>query len=123
MFPDHEKEPGEIWSGMIWEDVSTNYSGVFFRVVGGETAPFGEIQMENTTRIDKFNTVEDSDPVWREHDGFGKATIPWSGPSLWVQMGGLYHANPWHVKYVNFESSGGEVRPKNMAIKKWKRIS
>ena len=43
----HEKEPVEIWPWMIWEDVSANYSGVFFRVIVGEAAPFGQIQMEN----------------------------------------------------------------------------
>ena len=75
----HEKQPGEIWPWMVWEDVSANYSGVFFRVIGAGTAPFGEIQAENTTRVVKFNTVADNDPAWNElkkHDGFGKTSIP-----------------------------------------------
>ena len=50
----HEKKPVEIWPWMIWEDVSANYSGVFFRVIGGEAASFGNIQQENIPRINKF---------------------------------------------------------------------
>ena len=52
---------------MIWEDVSANYSGVFFRVVGGEAGAFGAIQMENTNRISKVNSVHtDETSAWPE---------------------------------------------------------
>ena len=119
----HEKEPGEIWPWMIWENVSKNYSGVFFRVEGGEAAPFGEIQMENTTRVEKVNSVWSSDAAFGEvskhRASSGNITIPLKGPSLWIRTGdsGSYS------RYVNFELSSGEVRPKNMAIKVWRRIS
>ena len=62
----HEKKPSEIWPWMIWEDVSTNYFGVFFRVVGGEAASFGEIQLENTTRIDKVESIWTGEPKFAD---------------------------------------------------------
>ena len=57
-----EKQSGDIWPWMIWEDVSAKYSGVFFRVVGGEADAFGEIQMANTNRISKVNSVHQ---IWQ----------------------------------------------------------
>ena len=119
----HEKEPGEIWSEMIWKDVSANYLGIFFRVVGGEAASFGKTQMENMTRFEKVNSIWDNEPAWGEVSkhvvpGVSNITIPLSGPSQWILTGSA--GSP--ARYVNFELSSGEVRPKNMAIKVWRRV-
>ena len=38
-----QPKPGDLFSG-IWEDVSANYAGLFFRVEGGNAVPFGEDQ-------------------------------------------------------------------------------
>ena len=63
----YEKEPGDIWPWMIWKDVSKEYSGVFFRVVGGDADSFGEVQKENAIRIDKVNAVWTNDvKAWAE---------------------------------------------------------
>ena len=121
----HEKEPGEIWPWMIWEDVSKNYSGVFFRVVGGESASFGNIQQENIPRINRFVSFwrnYHSDEVYKNQvPGDQSIDIPMSGSSKWIATGGS--ASNSDYKYSHFESTGGEVRPKNMAIKVWRRIS
>ena len=111
------------WPGMIWEDVSANYSGVFFRVVGGEAAPFGEIQMENTTRINKISSVLLSDVVKSNYGVDGRnSTVPLHGQSRWF-FTGSDTMNTNQENYVSIELSGGEVRPKNMAMKIWRRIS
>ena len=113
---------------MIWKGVSSNYSAVFFRVVGGEAAPFGEIQKENTTRIVSVNAEWSCDKGGK--DAYEKvhahispdqrnADIPLVGSSLYVEMGrDVGNCQKW----TSFKSSGGEVRPKNMAIKVWRRI-
>ena len=95
---------------MIWEDVSANYSGVFFRVVGGEAAPFGEIQMENTNRISKVNSVHDDNKEWKEASknetpGHHNTKIPSKGSSKYIFTG----ATDGYIILVNFESSGGRI--------------
>jgi len=47
----HEKALSEIWPTMVWNDVSTAYAGVFFRVEGGTSAHFGEVQTEAAPRL------------------------------------------------------------------------
>jgi hypothetical protein len=32
---------------MTWNDVSSAYAGVFFRVTGGDAASFGQVQNDN----------------------------------------------------------------------------
>ena len=116
----HQKEPVEIWPWMIWENVSKNYSGVFFRVEGDEAAPFGQIQMANTTRIGKISGVNRNAEVERNLAvGYHNTTVPLHGQSKWFFSGGTGGAE----NYVSFELTGGEVRPKNMAMKIWRRIS
>ena len=118
-----EKEPSEIWLWMKWENVSKNYSGVFFRVEGGEAAPFGEMQMENTTRIGKVSSVLFNDVVNHNGaNGWRNATVPLHGQSKWLYTGGVTGVLT-NENYLSFELTGGEVRPKNMAMKIWRRIS
>ena len=116
----HEKEPGNIWPWMIWENVSKNYTGVFFRVEGGEAAPFGQIQIENTNRIDKISSVA-YNTLMEGHfaDGWRNTTVPLHGPSKWFFTGKAESPD----NFLSIELSGGEVRPKNMAMKIWRRIS
>ena len=125
----HEKAPGEIWPWMIWENVSKNYSGVFFRVVGGEAKPFGEIQKENAPRIHKVNAVSTNDAKAWPEAAKHRATndnimdIPLNASSPYVLTGGVPPAAAPVRRYVSFESTGGEVRSVNMAIQVCRRIS
>jgi hypothetical protein len=41
-----EKSPTEIWPWMTWINVSSDYAGHFFRVEGGNAAPFGQSQID-----------------------------------------------------------------------------
>ena len=117
----HEKAPGEIWPKMIWKDVTEDYAGVFFRAAGGEAATFGQIQMENTKRIDKISSVNLNDGVEKNcADQCRNTTVPLHGPSKWFYTG---NSPSGTQNFVSFELSDGEVRPKNMAMKIWRRIS
>ena len=101
-------------------DLTADYAGVFFRAGGGEAAPFGEIQMENTTRIGKIFSVLDNDVVRHNvADGWHNTTVPLHGQSKWFYSGSMTGTNI----FVSVELTGGEVRPKNMAMKIWRRIS
>ena len=113
---------------MIWEDVSANYSGVFFRVVGGEAGAFGKIQMENTNRISKVNVVDYNEAGFDEvkkNPGLNlcQATIQSNGSSKWIWTGTEGGTNGGKWIYVNFESTGGEIRSRNIAVKVWRRTS
>ncbi len=44
-----QKSPTEIWSWMIWKDVTSDYAGLFFRAEGGGSEVFEKIQ-EDTSR-------------------------------------------------------------------------
>ncbi|KAH9409843.1 hypothetical protein TYRP_023674 [Tyrophagus putrescentiae] len=52
-----DKAPGELWPSMTWTDISSEYEGVFFRVVGGGADNFGAVQQENAPRLEMVHTV------------------------------------------------------------------
>jgi hypothetical protein len=121
-----EKSPSEIWPWMTWNEVSYAYAGVFFRVTGGEAASFGQVQEDNAPRLEEVNTVWNNEDSWKyisrkgqrvKGQTHGNITIPKTGLSNWIMSGG-WDGTP---KYVSFSLSGGEVRPRNMAIRIWKR--
>lgn len=109
-----EKAPQEIWPQMEWEDVSADYAGVFFRAVGGNAAEFGELQEENSPRLDRvqgtatgpFNTE-----VEITADGVYSPVVDAYGQTSETNRVGL-----------RFRVTATEVRPRNMAVRIWKRI-
>ena len=116
-----EKSPQEIWPWMSWTDVSSTYDSVFFRVAGSKgAAAFGDVQEEFSPYIDeiKFSNYRwgrnSSSETW---DAKISRNGGWTGDVLtaWVNDGGDYKG------YLNFHTAAGEVRPRNMAVKVWKR--
>ena len=74
--------------------------------------------MKNTTRIEKIYSID----VARNYVfGQRNTTVPYHGPSKWFGPTGTDGTGV--NKFVSFELSGGEVRPKNMAMKIWRRIN
>jgi Lectin C-type domain len=111
-----EKSPTSIWSWMTWKDVTSDYAGLFFRAEGGEAATFGQVQQDNAPRLVEVNTqlirfIKSNQTNWWNN------TIPRGGWSNWVFNGG----NSGEEVDMRFQVSGGEVRPRNMAIRVWKR--
>jgi len=105
--------PQSIWPRHTWVDVSGSYSGLFFRVVGGESAAFGHVQENNAPRV----TEVDEGMVGENH-----AThihLPIGGWSGRVKSGDHPDWGDWAA--LRFHTQGGEVRPRNMAMRLWKR--
>jgi hypothetical protein len=114
-----QKDPNEIWATMKWTDISTQYANVFFRVFGDKTEAFGKIQDENISMISKIQSKFGNDPSVRNNGhSYYDISCPKSDWSDWIFTG----FNEGKNSVMNrFYYSGGEVRPKNMAIRVWKR--
>lgn len=107
----NEQSPADIWSWMVWEDITANYAGVFFRAEGGGSEAFGGVQEENSPRlahIQKFVGVPSIDDVWMGAPGEASAVVD-SAASGALDQG------------LQFTLTGGEVRPRNMAVRIWRR--
>lgn len=103
---------------MIWEDVSLKYAGLFFRVEGGSAGTFGQVQEQEAPRLTKVHMDQDS-----EHCDLYSTSVevPKNGQSKWVRSEAKLYKGDHVCQLVQFESSGLEVRPRNMAMKVWKR--
>ena len=105
--------------------MTSNYSGLFFRAHGGDSEDFGTIQNENSPRINRVEHggVENADfpyyPVF--------TAVPNEGWSSWVATANNDHYSGSHLSYwsyaLRFNVTGGEVRPKNTAIRIWERTA
>ncbi|KAJ6220211.1 hypothetical protein RDWZM_006023 [Blomia tropicalis] len=105
--------PKSLWPTVEWKDVTSEYSGLFFRAEGNNSAAFGVMQEENAPRLKNVDW-------WIPGYQYRNHIIPlqknsWSQP-LWVGGRGSSEI------VIDFYVSGGEVRPRNMAIRIWKRI-
>ncbi|KAJ6638576.1 C-type lectin lectoxin-Lio1 [Pseudolycoriella hygida] len=111
----YQPEPRNIWSGVEWSEVTAEYSGLFFRAEGGGSGQFGCTQAENSPRLINVNgriatsTVMSSVEI--TPNGLASETLS-AGAS-----GALNH---WGL---SFTVSAAEVRPRNTAIRIWKRIA
>ncbi|KAH9405938.1 hypothetical protein TYRP_014235 [Tyrophagus putrescentiae] len=108
-----DRAPGEIWPGLKWVDVSASYAGLFFRVQGGEAAPFGKVQDDNAPHLSQV--IHQVNPCAGETVTLAKGVL--SGTvitSSGFGAGALKNCQ-------KFLLSPGEVRPKNMATKVWRR--
>jgi predicted nucleic acid-binding Zn-ribbon protein len=112
----NEESPAEIWSSLTWNDVSSAYAGVFFRVLGGEAASFGQVQEDNAPRLHR---------VYRRiisRNCSYNVLLPKDGKSKSIYTGHACNGDAYNQSsHINFEMLGGEVRPRNMAIRVWKR--
>ena len=88
---------------------------MFFRAGGGKAAAFGIVQQDNSPRLVKADTTY---PIAGAKSS-DNIVIPKNGASDWTYTGGTDRKEG----YIRFETSGDEVRPINMAIKVWRRIS
>lgn len=109
-----EKMPNELWPWTHWNEVSSTYAGVFFRVVGGDAKGFNATQAENSPRVTSIDFSSSSS----ESTYFSVSLTPgfWSN---YANSGGY----DGHWVGMKFYVSSGEVRPRNMAIRIWKRIA
>ncbi len=116
-----DKAPTELWPSMTWHDISADYEGVFFRVVGGNAASFGQVQQEGAPRLGTVHISDVAKDVINNHYVAPyNLTIPASDWSDGIRTGAKESSTFF---YMNFKLTNTEVRPKNMAIKVFKRVA
>ena len=115
-----DKAPSELWPTMTWTDISSEYEGVFFRVVGGGSDSFGMVQHENAPRLEMvFANIEKEIKTKKVFLG-DNMTIPLTGWSKALHTGD----DGGTSIFTSFKHTDtAEVRPKNMAIKVYKRTA
>lgn len=116
-----DKAPGELWPSMTWTDISSEYEGVFFRVVGGGAGSFGVVQQENVPRLEMVHTGTSIYKIKELHENYSNdVSIPVTGWSDGLWTGSSSGSD----LFINFKHTDtAEVRPKNMAIKVYKRTA
>ena len=116
----NEKPPSKIFSGMKWKDVSSDYAGIFFRVEGGNSSAFGQIQEEDSPRLIKseYDMLSYVDvPSLARY----AVDIPANGePTPFTFIAPNTTPNTFFRQKLTV--SKGEVRPKNMAMRVWRRV-
>jgi len=103
--------PELIYPDLIWTDVTAQYEGLFFRAGGGNAEAFGTIQEADSPRLSGI----------QYHAGGGDNSSVSVCPGTWslrVRTGGRAADNDG----MNVLVTDAEVRPRNMAMKVWKRI-
>jgi hypothetical protein len=108
-----QPEPKNLWPMVEWKDVTSDYAGLFFRAEGGGSAAFGKTQDENCPRV---THVKREGRTWND-----EVTLPvgeWSGMVESGQGG-----DEWNALAHRFFTSAVEVRPRNKAVRIWKRTN
>lgn len=109
-----ESPPAETWPWMEWQDISSDYAGLFFRTEGGDAASFGKIQESDSPRL--ITILSDDGSSGSDSSRTVDVTAGVVSPAL--QLDGYRNGDITHLHVV---VSSGETRPRYMAIKIWKR--
>ncbi|XP_054158976.1 uncharacterized protein LOC128957266 [Oppia nitens] len=109
----NQQPPSEIWPWIAWQDISPEYAGLFFRTLGSGSEPFGKVQSDNSPRLDSISSQHSYQIAW--------GSMPIAADGQWskhIYTGDSYGKSE---SSLAFHTTGGEVRPRNVAIKIWKR--
>lgn len=112
-----QTDPSCLWPQLSFEDVTAEYAGYFFRAQGGTSSAFGAPQEESSPRLSA---------VFGEHSYEVRPTLGevllrpgWSGNVFAGYEPQSGTGQGWAV--MRFKTDAAEVRPKNMAVKIWRR--
>ncbi len=105
-------EPQILWPLMTWKDVTSDYAGLFFRAEGGGAAPFGKVQSDNSPRLSKIEQKTHGSGT----DSDSMQVIPGTWSSY--MFTGKFESPNNHLRFF---VSSEEVRPRNKAMRIWKR--
>jgi hypothetical protein len=111
-----QPEPKTLWPTVEWTDVTSDYAGLFFRAEGGWSAAFGVTQNENSPRL--TDVQQSPSNSWQDHVQIS----PNNEWSSWVYSGDTVEKRIYATAQ-RFKVSSGEVRPRNKAIRIWKRTN
>lgn len=123
-----ELPPTQLWncSESQWTDISNTYNGLFFRVLGSNSAAWKQLQDENTTYIQYVRTTDNCDNGSHCLDlRWDKKPLNkgWSEPMFTSCYPSSKNANGNDGIGMQFYTASGEVRPRNMAVKIWKCVA
>ena len=138
----YTKEPMTLWPSSQWRDISEEYAGLFFRVLGNGSERFDSVQSEGYKKLELFSIEEDIRPYHsiphydtnikygHEYNHIIEPIIPKGIFNNWYPWI-LHQFDPlriienkdFHYYYFNIKFNDNEVRPKNRAIKVWQRIA
>jgi hypothetical protein len=103
-----QPEPGALFSG-VWENISTQYAGLFFRVEGGNAAGFGSDQGQSiqphTHGYDRFYDAPNS--------------VVGGGTNVWYTS----VTSGYNYSIQTGSTGSTETRPVNTTIRVWIRRS
>jgi len=105
-------DPNTLYPNLKFIDITSNYTGLFFRAEGNGSLPFGQVQEENEPRLTSVNRGTNT------YNGL--ITLPVGAWSAFIESGqaGALGSTLSH----QFFTSGGEIRPRNTAVRIWQRI-
>lgn len=109
---------------MRWEQITSKYEGLFFRAEGNNSAVFnGGVQQENSPRLISLHSEQINKSKYHVVGEVRlSSNVVFGGRSSPLYAGDV---NPTTTDFMRLltNHSGGEVRPRNEAIRIWKRIS
>ncbi|XP_054154766.1 uncharacterized protein LOC128953304 [Oppia nitens] len=113
-----QPEPSAIWPQVNWQDVTRDYSGLFFRAEGSGSLPFGQIQAANWSRLSTVYTYRRSISITTIDQSHRLTELPvtgWSNDTIDDNLG-------YYPDHLNLYFTESDNRPRNQAIRIFKRI-
>ena len=115
----NQSSPQQLWPSLQWTEVTQQYAGLFFRAEGSGSLPFGQTQPSNQSWISNIWTW--SNNADNENGGYPLDIGLKEGEWTKLYPGSKFQYRPMFY-YLKFYTTSAEVRPKNTAIKIWKRV-
>ena len=114
-----QSSPQQLWPSLQWTEVTQQYAGLFFRAEGSGSLPFGQTQPSNQSWISDIWTW--SLTADNENGPYPLDIGLKEGEWTRLKPADKFQGLPMFY-YLSFYTTSAEVRPKNTAIKIWKRV-
>ena len=111
-----QSEPSDLWPSYQWRDISTQYSGLFFRAMDNRSEEFGLIQNQSYTHLSEVSFGGHFDSDSRVMNEISLEDNNWSPYLI-----GLVLMAAFGLEFGSIITDH-EVRPRNQAIRIWQRI-
>lgn len=121
----YQKEPSELFGG-IWQNISSSYSGQFFRAEGGEAATFNSAQSGGAPEIYGYM---DGGGYYAGQEGVGALFPSEAQSSRYIANTETSHImmiakiNIQASRYNALYGSAQEIRPLNSTVRIWLRTA